>query len=126
MREFYNLNGDYIPSGYSKSDIYQVPFLINRGTILSGYHQTVGRFVSYKEVSKVYAGLYDLFYQLELMQQRKPEEAKSICKELINLLLKVETDDDTFPIDELVRLYELAGEPKTYDEVGELYLNSIS
>lgn len=126
MREFYNLNGDYIPSGYSESDVYQVPFLINWDTILFGYHQAVGRFVSYKEVSKVCTRLYDLFYQLELMQQRKPEEAKSVCMELINLFLKVETDDDTFPIDELVRLYELAGEPKTYDEVGELYLSSIS
>lgn len=48
-----------------------------------------------------------------------------IGKELIEKLLHVETDDDTFPIFNTQSLYELIGEEKSYEEVADLYLANM-
>lgn len=82
-------------------------------------------FVSYKDEPEVSRKIHDLCYQLEVMMQRKPDEAKVIGKELIEKLLHVETDDDTFPIFNTQSLYELIGEEKSYEEVADLYLANM-
>lgn len=124
MGQFYNFP-EFEPQAFDETDVYQIPFLINREAILGEVDLLLSGFVSYKDVNSVSAKLRDLFFLLEIMMQRKPDEAKRIGREIIEMLLHTETDDDTFPIFQLQEVYSIIGEEKTYDEVGELYCESI-
>ncbi len=124
MRRFYNFS-EFEPQAFDETDVYQIPFLINREAILGEAELLLSQFVSYKDANRVSAKLRDLFFQLEIMMQRKPDAAKRIGREIIEMLLHVKTDDDTFPIFELQEAYAIIGEEKTYDEVGELYCESM-
>lgn len=124
MRQFYNFPG-FEPQAFDETDVYQIPFLINREAILGEVDLLLSVFVSNKDVNSVSAKLRDLLFLLEIMMQRRPDAAKRIRREIIEMLLHAETDDDTFPIFQLQEAYAIIGEEKTYDEVGELYCESI-
>lgn len=124
MRQFYNFS-EFELRAYDETDVYKIPFLINREAILGEANLLLSNFVSYKDANRVSAKLRDIFFQLEIMMQRKPDAAQKIGREIIEMLLHVETDDDTFPIVELLEAYALIGEEKTYNEVAELYCESM-
>lgn len=124
MRQFYNYP-EFEPRAFDETDVYQIPFLINREAILGEADLILSSFVSYKDVNSVSERLKDIFFQLEIMMLRKPDEAKRIGREIIEKLLHTETDDDTFPIFELQEVYSIIGEEITYDEAGELYCESM-
>lgn len=124
MRRFYNLS-EFEPQTFDETDVYQIPFLINRDAILGEADLLLSNFVSYKDANSVSDKLRDLFLLLEVMMQRKPDVAKKIGREIIEMLLHVETGDDTFPIFELQEAYAIIGEEKTYGETAQLYCESM-
>lgn len=105
---------------HGESDIYRIPVVVNKQSLMAKFYALTGDFVSYKDAGDVGQRLFLLFRLLESMQQRKPLEADGIAREMIELLIKLDTDDDYFPVPEISALYELLGEQKTYDEICDI------
>ena len=110
---------------YDDSDVYYFPFLLTRDTIIPQLHQSLGSFVSYNEAQYASEQISQIVIMLEAMRKRKPDQAREIVREVIDILLHTETDDDFFPVYEIQSLFILMGEEKTFDEVFEMYENAI-
>lgn len=100
-------------------------FTLTEDTILQRFQtaleQNGGSFISYKRTNYCSDQLFEVISLLELMGQRYPERAKAVAEKMIDVLLHTDTDDDWFPLSELKELYEIAGEVKELDEIGEIY-----
>lgn len=108
---------------YDTSDVYYFPFLLTRDTIIPQLCRSLGSFVSYKNSSCVSRQISRIVMMLKAMMERKPNQAKEIADEMIDILLHTGTDDDSFPVYEIQSLFALIGEEKTFDEVFEMYDN---
>ena len=108
---------------YEDSDIYPVPFIINKESVLDDLERILqlfgGDFISYRDATNCSCEIGRLSDTVGVLLKKKPEEGKEIVLAMINRILHVQTDDDWFPIDILQVLYEMIGIRKSPEEIFE-------
>ena len=105
-------------------DEYSFVLSLNKEYFLNELHRILYMFgedfISYRDTNNVTDEMERLADYLELMYQRKPEEAVETVDEMVDILRNVETDDDTFPDEIILDLYCAAGRDPTMKEIYDL------
>ena len=97
-------------SNYDDTDVYSIPFVITRRSVMDLLEEIVPSFVSHRDVRQIDFGMMLPYRLLEEMMERKPDEAKATGREMIGYLRSVDTDDDCFPKFEIGRICDIIGE----------------
>lgn len=106
---------------YEDSDVYPVPFIINKESVLDELERILqmfgGDFIPYSAAMDCSCEIGRLSDRVAVMLKQKPEEGKEIILAMIDRILHVQTDDDWFPMDILQILYEMIGIRKSPEEI---------
>ena len=105
-------------------DEYSFVLSLNKEYFLNELHRILYMFgedfISYRDTNNVTDEMERLADYLELMYQRKPEEAVETVDEMVDILRNVDTDDDTFPEEIILDLYCAVGRDPTMKEIYDL------
>ena len=106
------------------SDDYSINLTLKKEYLLNELNRILfmfgGQFISYRNAADATEEIGRLTKCLEIMYQRKPQEAVETVEAMVEVLGKVETDDDEFPEYNILDLYSAIGQEKSYDEVIEM------
>ena len=106
---------------YDNRDVYPVPFIINKESVLDELEQILcmfgGDFIPYSSATNCSCEIGRLSDKVEAVLINKPEAGKEIILAMIDRILHIQTDDDWFPIDILQILYEMIGIRKSPEDI---------
>ena len=106
------------------SDDYSINLTLTKEYLVNELNRILsmfgGQFISYRNAADATEEIGRLAKCLEIMYQRKPQEAEETVEAMVEVLSKVETDDDEFPEYIVLDLYSAIGQEKSYDEVIEM------
>ena len=95
-----------LESGHGNEDTYMVPTMLTKDSLLLSFNEILslvapGDFLSYKMVSVFDFMFFHFTDDLKIFHDHKPEEADELIDELTSILERLDTDDDTFPEEQI-------------------------